>query len=146
MNEIEEEQLKVEIKHIFDSGANEIRILEMIKSFLNSRPKPNTLNKWNLTSDGVFPECHSQHRDIFESSPVLVLDVFGESYVDNYYKVVDLGLNNPRVGEEGWSSDFNNSLPEDKIGIFAWMNIKLPKEWDKYNTDRLNEYIKNKGS
>ena len=33
----EQEQLKVEIQHIFDSGANEIRILEMVKSFINSR-------------------------------------------------------------------------------------------------------------
>ena len=37
MGHVEEEQLKVEIQHIFDSGANEIRILEMVKSFINSR-------------------------------------------------------------------------------------------------------------
>jgi hypothetical protein len=36
MGHIEEEQLKVEIQHIFDSGANEVRILEMVKSFINS--------------------------------------------------------------------------------------------------------------
>ena len=33
MGHIGEEELKVEIQHIFDSGANEIRIFEMIKSF-----------------------------------------------------------------------------------------------------------------
>ena len=33
MNQVEGEQLKMEIQHIFDSGANEIRIFEMIKSF-----------------------------------------------------------------------------------------------------------------
>ena len=33
----EQEQLRVEIQHIFDSGANEIRILEMVKSFINDR-------------------------------------------------------------------------------------------------------------
>ena len=38
MNQVEEEQLKMEIAHIFESGANEIRILEMVKSF-NNRPK-----------------------------------------------------------------------------------------------------------
>jgi len=34
MGHIGEEELKVEIQHIFDSGANEIRIFEMIKIFL----------------------------------------------------------------------------------------------------------------
>jgi hypothetical protein len=33
MNQIEAEQLRMEIAHIFDSGANEIRIFEMVKSF-----------------------------------------------------------------------------------------------------------------
>jgi len=37
MKHTEEEELKVEIQHIFDSGANEIRILEMVKSFINSK-------------------------------------------------------------------------------------------------------------
>ena len=31
MNIVQEEQLKLEIAHIFDSGANEVRILEMVK-------------------------------------------------------------------------------------------------------------------
>jgi hypothetical protein len=35
MNLIQEEQLKIEIAHIFESGANEIRILEMVKSFFD---------------------------------------------------------------------------------------------------------------
>ena len=38
MNLIEKEQLRVEIQHIFDSGANEIRIFEMVKRFIESRP------------------------------------------------------------------------------------------------------------
>ena len=33
----EEQQLKYEIQHIFDSGANEIRILEMVKLFIINR-------------------------------------------------------------------------------------------------------------
>jgi len=33
MNQVEGKQLRMEIQHIFDSGANEIRIFEMIKSF-----------------------------------------------------------------------------------------------------------------
>lgn len=31
------EDLKMEIAHIFDSGANEIRIEEMVKTFINQR-------------------------------------------------------------------------------------------------------------
>ena len=37
MNNIEKEQLRMEIQHIFDSGANEIRVFEMVKRFLESR-------------------------------------------------------------------------------------------------------------
>ena len=48
MNEVEKEQLRVEIEHIFDSGANEIRIFEMVKSFIESR---NGINKLPLDSD-----------------------------------------------------------------------------------------------
>lgn len=32
-----EEDLKMEIQHIFDSGANEIRVLEMVKTFIKRR-------------------------------------------------------------------------------------------------------------
>ena len=42
MNEVEKEQLRMEIQHIFDSGANEIRVFEMVKSFIESR---NGINK-----------------------------------------------------------------------------------------------------
>ena len=37
MNKIEKRQLRAEIQHIFDSGANEIRIFEMVKSFIEKR-------------------------------------------------------------------------------------------------------------
>ena len=43
MNEGEKEQLRMEIQHIFDSGANEIRVFEMIKSFIESRNGTNKL-------------------------------------------------------------------------------------------------------
>lgn len=43
MNEIEKEQLRMEIQHIFDSGANEIRIFEMVKRFIESRNGANKL-------------------------------------------------------------------------------------------------------
>jgi len=37
MKHTEQNELKLEIKHIFDSGANEERILEMVKSFIARR-------------------------------------------------------------------------------------------------------------
>lgn len=37
MTELQEKQLKQEIQHIFDSGANEIRVFEMVKNFINNR-------------------------------------------------------------------------------------------------------------
>lgn len=43
MSEIEKEQLRMEIQHIFDSGANEVRIFEMVKSFIDNRNGVNKL-------------------------------------------------------------------------------------------------------
>lgn len=37
MTEQDEQSLKKEIQHIFDSGANEVRIFEMVKTFINRR-------------------------------------------------------------------------------------------------------------
>lgn len=37
MNYKDEQQLKLEIAHIFESGANELRVLEMIKTFIDRR-------------------------------------------------------------------------------------------------------------
>lgn len=40
----EEKQLKLEIAHIFDSGANEIRVFNMVKQFLEMRSSPLSTN------------------------------------------------------------------------------------------------------
>jgi len=37
MTKDEKEELELEIQHIFDSGANEIRIFEMVVNFIDSR-------------------------------------------------------------------------------------------------------------
>ena len=42
MTQQDKEQLKLEIDHIFESGANEIRIFEMVVNFIDSR---NGVNK-----------------------------------------------------------------------------------------------------
>ena len=39
MKQQEKDQLKLEIQHIFDSGANEIRIFEMVNRFIERRYK-----------------------------------------------------------------------------------------------------------
>ena len=37
MNEQDEKQLWLEIEHIFDSGANKLRVFNMVKSFIEKR-------------------------------------------------------------------------------------------------------------
>lgn len=49
MNQVEAEQLRMEIEHIFESGANEIRIFEMVKSFIESRKQVNKLPIHNVS-------------------------------------------------------------------------------------------------
>ena len=48
MTQQEKEQLKLEIDHIFESGANEIRIFEMVVNFIDSR---NGVNKNFVLAD-----------------------------------------------------------------------------------------------
>lgn len=61
MGHVEEEQLKVEIQHIFDSGANDIRILEMVKSFINSR-KSYTERQMDDAYDKGFKDAMVKYR------------------------------------------------------------------------------------
>lgn len=37
MEELDKQQLRIEIKHIFDSGANEERVFNMVKDFIEKR-------------------------------------------------------------------------------------------------------------
>lgn len=50
MSEQQEEQLKLEIQHIFDSGANEVRVFEMVKSFVSNLERNLRLN---LKNNGI---------------------------------------------------------------------------------------------
>lgn len=50
MTQQDKEQLKLEIDHIFESGANEIRIFEMVVNFIDSR---NGVNKNFVLADVV---------------------------------------------------------------------------------------------
>jgi hypothetical protein len=63
MTQQDKEQLKLEIDHIFESGANELRIYEMVVNFIDSR---NGVNKnfvlADVISSGKFacPKCHDR--------------------------------------------------------------------------------------
>ena len=48
MTQKDKEQLKLEIDHIFEGGANEIRIFEMVVNFIDSR---NGVNKNFVLAD-----------------------------------------------------------------------------------------------
>lgn len=48
MSESQEEQLKTEIQHIFDSGANEIRVFEMVKTFISNLERNEEVNPDNI--------------------------------------------------------------------------------------------------
>lgn len=49
INQVEAEQLRMEIAHIFESGANEIRIFEMVKSFTDRQSQVNKLPIHNVS-------------------------------------------------------------------------------------------------
>jgi len=70
MNEIEKEQLRIEIQHIFDSGANEIRIFEMVKSFIESR---NGVNKLPI-HDVIGSVSSNIHYDLSLKAMQLMVD------------------------------------------------------------------------
>ena len=57
MTKEEQEELKNEIQHIFDSGANEIRIFEMVKMFIDNRSVVNNL-PIDSVSDCVIPNTY----------------------------------------------------------------------------------------
>lgn len=62
MDEVEKEQLRMEIQHIFDSGANEIRIFEMVKSFIERRSGINKLIIANVVGQSEQLVCDHPKR------------------------------------------------------------------------------------
>ena len=77
MDKINEEQLKLEIAHIFDSGANELRVFEMVKNFIDSR---NVVNKNFVLADvmAMLPSVTFLEK----VNRVEVIDQNGRSYVN----------------------------------------------------------------
>lgn len=64
MSDIEREELKAEIQHIFDSGANEIRIFEMVKAFIENRNGVRSEPKEELY-DTMNKTIHGKISDVF---------------------------------------------------------------------------------
>lgn len=63
MNQVEAEQLRMEIAHIFESGANEIRIFEMVKSFTERRSQVNKLPIHSVSGSSYSDDFWKQEYD-----------------------------------------------------------------------------------
>ena len=89
MNIIEEEQLKIEIKHIFESGANEIRIFEMVKSFINNRNNLpiNNISELLVAWKG-FKKDNWWESDAIDVEAVLI-DKFSKMYEKNKCLIIN---------------------------------------------------------
>jgi hypothetical protein len=85
MNEIEAEQLQMEISHIFESGANEIRVFEMVKSFVESRPRITQVDK--LTMRDKFAAKAMQG---LLSNPDWMSGYKGDKYIRSCERVIEL--------------------------------------------------------
>jgi hypothetical protein len=71
----EEQQLKMEIQHIFASGANEIRMFEMTRNFINKRYVTSDLSKH------IVSNC--EHEPIGDDGELIeICKHCGESYLD----------------------------------------------------------------
>lgn len=75
MTEQDEKQLRLEIEHIFDSGANELRVFNMVKAFIEKRYQDLNIanvtdsNSWlsPIESERNWQECHI--KKIWEGYP-----------------------------------------------------------------------------
>ena len=72
MTQQDKEQLKLEIDHIFESGANEIRIFEMVVNFIDSR---NGVNK-NFVLTDVSHRFYFPSFSFFSNCPLFSLNHF----------------------------------------------------------------------
>lgn len=61
MTQQDKEQLKLEIDHIFESGANEIRIFEMVVNFIDRR---NGVNKNFVLADVSGCFCNDCDKEL----------------------------------------------------------------------------------
>ncbi len=83
INQVEAEQLKMEIAHIFESGANEIRIFEMVKSFTERQSQVNKLPIHNV-SDLLIAWEQFKKSNWWESEAVDVEKVLMDKFLAIY--------------------------------------------------------------
>lgn len=83
MTQNELDELKIEIKHIFESGANEIRIFEMVKSFTERQSQVNKLPIHNV-SDLLITWEQFKKDNWWESESVDVEKVLMDKFLAIY--------------------------------------------------------------
>ena len=92
----DERSLKNEIQHIFDSGANEIRILEMVKSFIEKRGQALYIHDVS----GMLPDQTNRYIDL-----AYLTGVFNVSGIDGLQKELtrlkEIGKNPHDIFTEG---------------------------------------------
>lgn len=68
MTKEDKEQLNIEISHIFESGANHLRIFEMVENFIDKRYKAiNYTRCCESDSEQLFCECPNNF-DIYQET------------------------------------------------------------------------------
>lgn len=85
MTQQDKEQLKMEIDHIFESGANEMRIFEMVTKFINSKKVVN--EKFSLMEKvKIFYGCNDPNglekriNDWLDTNKVNIVRVLQDAY------------------------------------------------------------------
>ena len=59
MTDKDKKQLEYELRHIFESGANELRVYEMVVNFIQSRELVNKTNDIHSVSESdIIHECN----------------------------------------------------------------------------------------
>lgn len=108
MSESQEEQLKTEIQHIFDSGANEIRVFEMVKTFISNLERNEEVN-----ADNIKKTCSYVNYDL----SLKVMDIRSKEVSDKYREAKKF----VEEYEENYHAEINKESFFD-VDIWGWRN------------------------
>jgi len=107
----DEQSLKKEIHHIFDSGANEVRIFEMVKTFIKKHGQALDIHDVSSSSIRMPKPCLKfeglDNLSIVSENPIPLSDLF-ELYLklENYLKTRPETI----VNNDGLIVGFKNNL------------------------------------
>jgi len=102
MTTIDEQQLKTDIAHIFESGANEVRVFEMVKSFTERRGVMPSFQSQQLSenSQGLYPELSSRGQQeamkLMEDFKKQAMEISNKAIGDLYCDVL------PHIQTDAW--------------------------------------------